>query len=510
VLGDGYFGHTFLKVGFLYECMVLKLYNSLTNALEEFIPVLEGKVRMYNCGPTVYSYQHIGNFRSFMFADLLRRVFKYKGYEITQVMNITDVGHLTDDGDDGEDKLDVAAKKEKKHPLEIAQFYTDAFLADWKTLRLEEIEFRPKATEMIAEIIMLIEQLLEKKHAYISEGNVYYDITSFPDYGKLSGNTLDKLTKNRVEKDPNKKNPQDFVLWFGNSKFENHILEWDSPWGKGYPGWHAECSVMSAKFLTDAFASGKLSAKHFETIDIHTGGEDNRFPHHECEIAQSEGAFGKKYVNYWLHPKHLQVEGGKMSKSKGNVYYVFDLIKEGFSWRAIRYLLLSSHYRQTLNFTKEGLTAATQAISRIDDTLKKLNTLRTEHEYSEQLAKAMNEMKLAIQQELDNDLNTSGAFGALFEGIKHINKSLDEGIVGEDQAKEILNTIMGLDDVFGFLPAEILDDEKISSDIADLLSERAAAREEKDWAKSDALRDQLKIKGYDVRDAPTGQELRKR
>ncbi len=489
--------------------MTLRLYNSLSNTLEEFVPVIPGKVRMYNCGPTVYGFQHIGNFRSFMFADLLRRVFIYKGYHVTQVMNITDVGHLTNDSDTGEDKMEMTARKEKKHPLEIAKFYTDAFLKDWKSLHLEEIEYRPKATEVIPEIIMLVEELLKKGHAYISGGNVYYDVTSFPDYGKLSGNTLEKLTKHRVEQDPNKKNPYDFVLWFQNSKFENHILQWDSPWGKGYPGWHAECSVMSAKFLTDAFATGKLSAQGFQTIDVHTGGEDNRFPHHECEIAQSEGAFGKQYVKYWLHPKHLQVEGGKMSKSKGNVYYVFDLLKEGFSWRAIRYLLLSSHYRQTLNFTKNGLRAATQALTRIDDTLKKLNTLRLEHEYNEPLAQLIREMKLAIEREIDDDLNTSGAFGALFEGIKHINKALDEHVLGETQAKEILKTILDLDSLFGFLPSELLNEDTIPAEIAELLSQRESAREAKNWSVSDALREELKKKGYEVRDTPNGQEVRK-
>ncbi|MCF7798578.1 cysteine--tRNA ligase [Candidatus Woesearchaeota archaeon] len=489
--------------------MVLKLYNSLTNKLEEFIPVIPGKVRMYNCGPTVYSYQHIGNFRAFVFADLLRRVFKYKGFEVVQVMNITDVGHLTDDGDDGEDKLDVAARKEKKHPLEIARFYTEQFLADWNALRLQDIEFRPKATETITEIIELISVLLEKGHAYQASGNVYYDVTSFPNYGKLSGNSLDKLTKNRVAKDPNKKNANDFVLWFGESKYENHILKWDSPWGEGYPGWHMECSAMSAKFLTEAFADKKLSKTHFQTIDIHTGGEDNKFPHHECEIAQSEGVFDKQYVHYWLHPAFLQVEGGKMSKSAGTVYYVFDLIKEGFSWRAIRYLLLSAHYRQTLNFTKEGLQAASQSLARIDDTLKKLQAVRSEQPYSEQLGKAINVMKLVIEQELDNDLNISGALGALFEAIKIINKALDEGMVGDEQAKEILTTMMHLDGLFGFLPPELLDDDEVPAEVADLLSERATARNKKDWGTSDSLRDALKEKGYEVRDTPRGQELRK-
>jgi cysteinyl-tRNA synthetase len=490
--------------------MVLKLYNSLSKTIETFTPVVPGKMRMYNCGPTVYSYQHIGNFRSFLFADLLRRVFIYKGYEVTQVMNITDVGHLTDDGDDGEDKLAVAARKEKKHPLEIAKFYTEIFLDDWKTLRLQEPEYRPRATEMIPEIISFIQELIQKGHAYVAGGNVYYDITTFIHYGKLSGNTIEQLTKNRVAHDANKKNPQDFVLWFSNSKFENHILQWDSPWGKGYPGWHIECSAMSARFLTHAFKDGAVTPAEFATIDIHTGGEDNRFPHHECEIAQSEGVFEKPYVRYWLHAKHLLVEGGKMSKSAGTVYYVFDLIKEGFSWRAIRYVLLSSHYRQPLNFTKDGLRSATQALARIDDTLRKLDVLRTQHEYNEQLASRIREMILSFETELDNDINISGALGALFEGIKYVNKALDEQTIGQTQAKEILETFFSLDAVLGFLPREILSQETIPQEVADLLAQRQIARDAKEWQKSDQLRDAIAQQGYDVRDSPAGQELRKR
>lgn len=488
--------------------MALKFYNSLTNKLEDFEPVQKGVVRMYNCGPTVYGYQHIGNFRSFIFADLLRRYLKYKGYRVIQVMNITDVGHLTDDGDEGEDKMEVAARKEKKSPLEIASFYTDIWLNDWKMLRLEEPEFRPKATEMVQEIIALAQKLIDNGHAYVVDGNVYFDVTSFPDYGKLSGNTIDKLNQHRVAKDPNKKNPQDFVLWFSNSKFENHILQWDSPWGKGYPGWHAECSVMSAKFLTEAFKDGTFNPDAFQTIDIHTGGEDNRFPHHECEIAQSEGAFGKQYVNYWMHPKHLQVEGGKMSKSQGTVYYVFDLIKEGFSWRAIRYLLLSSHYRQTLNFTKDGLKAAQQSLDRIDEMLQKLDDVRSEVSMDEPIELKVNEMFLAIERELDDDLNMSGALGALFEGVKVINKGLADNKIGVHQANSMLKRFMALDTIFGFLPPELLDKDELPVELAQLLEDRVEARAVKDWAKSDELRDKLLEKGLEVLDTPEGQKWR--
>lgn len=490
--------------------MSLKLYDSLTNKTKEFVPVIPNKVRMYHCGPTVYGFASIGNFRSFVFADLLRRFLEFKGFEVIQVMNITDVGHLTDDGDDGEDKLEVAAKKEKKHPLEIAKFYTDAFNHDWKTLNMLPPHFQPKATETVDEIIKMVEVLLEKGHAYVSGGNVYFDVTSFGSYGKLSGNSLDKLTKSRVDPDPNKRNPHDFVLWFNNSKFENHILKWDSPWGEGYPGWHMECSAMCAKYLTPAFdKEGNLQTEKFETIDIHTGGEDNKFPHHECEIAQSEGTFDKQYVNYWIHPAFLQVEGKKMSKSLGNVYLVQDLIKEGFSWRAIRYLLISAHYRQTLNFTKDGLKAAQNSLDRIDEMLRKLNGIRNNLPYDEQVSLVVNEMLIFVEREMDNDLNVSGALGAMFESIKAINIGLQKETIGKNQAQEIILKFFELDSIFGFLPKEILDDVELEPEIVDLLEKRVKAREEKNWSKSDSIRDLLKEKGIIVKDTPQGQEWSK-
>ncbi|MGM5480204.1 MAG: cysteine--tRNA ligase [Nanobdellota archaeon] len=489
--------------------MVFHLYNSMTNKVEEFKSVKKNHVRMYNCGPTVYGFASIGNFRTFVVCDLLRRFLEYKGYKVTQVMNITDVGHLTDDGDDGEDKLEVSARKEKKHPLEIAQFYTDAFLKDWKTLNMKEPEYRPRATEVVEEIIAMIKVLLEKGHAYESGGNIYYDITTFEEYGTLSGNSLDQLTQSRVEQDPNKKNAHDFVLWFGNSKYKNHILKWDSPWGEGYPGWHMECSVMSAKHLSSAFNNELFDANKFETIDIHTGGEDNKFPHHECEIAQTEGSTDKKYVNYWLHVSFLISEGQKMSKSLGNVYYVFDLVKEGFSPRAIRYLLLSTHYRIKFNFTKEGLRSAEKSLSRIDHMLEKLDALRGEQQYDEMTAMAVNKMLIGIENEMDNDLNISGALGALFEGVKEINKSLSKGLIGPKQGEEIIDKFFQADKIFGVLDKSIFESEDIPVEITDLLTKRAEAREKKEWSESDRLRNIIREKGYIVKDTPQGQECEK-
>lgn len=488
--------------------MSLKFYNSLTKKLEEFKPVHEGHVTMYNCGPTVYSYAHIGNFRSYIFADIIRRYLEFKGYEVTQVVNITDVGHLTDDGDDGEDKLEEAAKKEKKHPLEIAEFYTKQFLEDWQTLNMEEPEFRPKATETIPEIIELTKVLLENGHAYESNGNIYFDISSFPEYGHLSGNKLDKLTQSRVEADSNKKNKHDFVLWFSESKYKNHILKWDSPWGEGYPGWHMECSCMSAKFLTKAFdKDGHFHADKFETIDIHTGGEDNKFPHHECEIAQTQGATDKPYVHYWMHAKHLLCEGEKMSKSLGNVYQVFDLVKEGFSPRAIRYLLISGHYRLPLNFTKEGITAAQKSLERIDNMLIDLYHVDEEKEASEPVALLINELKLVIEKEMDNDLNVSGAFGAIFEAVRELNKH--KHLIGSTQAQSIIQTFFDIDKIFGILDKLILDQELIPQDVMDLVQTREIARAQKDWAASDELREKIKQEGYEVKDTSDGPIVKK-
>lgn len=487
--------------------MPLKLYNSKSKSVEEFRPLHPKKVTMYNCGPTVYSTAHIGNFRSFVVVDLLRRVLEHEGYEVTQVMNITDVGHLTDDGDEGEDKLEVAAKKEKVHPLDIAEKYTQQFLRDSKTLNLLEPHHRPKATETVSEMIAMVEVLLQRGHAYKSGENIYFDITSFEKYGDLSGNTLEKLSKHRVESDPNKRHPQDFVLWFGHSKYQNHILKWDSPWGEGYPGWHMECSAMAARYLTKAFDNDAFDPEKFETIDIHTGGEDNRFPHHECEIAQSEGVTGKAYVNLWLHVRHLMIEGEKMSKSLGNIYYVQQLIDEGFTQRAIRYALLSTHYRSPLNFTKQGLRAAQKTLDRIDQMLRSLDRIRAEKLYDEILAAAVNQSVIEIERHLADDLNISGAMGALMEAVHAVNKHYDS--IGNHQAKELLMQFFNLGDLFGFIDKSVLDVDDLPQAVVDMLQLRSEARMNKDWAESDRLREELKNHGILVSDTSYGQQWKR-
>ncbi|MHC4374133.1 MAG: cysteine--tRNA ligase, partial [Planctomycetota bacterium] len=278
----------------------IRFYNTYSKQIEPFEPVEPGNVKLYSCGPTVYSHPHIGNFRSFLMADLLKRFLEFRGYAVNHIMNITDVGHLLDDADEGADKLEEAARKEKKDPLEIAQFYIDSFNTASEMLNIKPADNYPRATEHIDEMIQMVQSLIDKGHAYVVGHNVYYDVTTFKDYGKLSGNTLDDLNAGaRIEVNSEKKNPQDFALWKHDPK---HIQQWDSPWGCGFPGWHIECSAMSVKYLGEQF-------------DFHTGGEDNIFPHHECEIAQSEGASGKKWVKYWMHGRFLMFDGEKMSKS---------------------------------------------------------------------------------------------------------------------------------------------------------------------------------------------------
>jgi cysteinyl-tRNA synthetase len=462
--------------------MALKLYNTLSRKVEEFKPLKPGKVKMYSCGPTVYSHPHIGNFRSFLVADLLKRLLEFTGCSVTHIMNITDVGHLLEDADEGADKLEEAARKLKKDPLEIAKLYTDSFMTASEMLNIKPANHYPKATEHIAEMIKMVETLIEKGHAYVVGHNVYYNVSSFPDYGKLSGNTLDNLNLgSRVEVNNEKRHPQDFALWKHDPK---HIQQWESPWGMGFPGWHIECSAMSTKYLGAQF-------------DLHTGGEDNIFPHHECEIAQTEGATGEKWVNYWVHARFLMVDGEKMSKSKGNLYTIQELIEKGFKKNAIRYALISSHYRQNYNFTFDGLKAAEQAIykiSRCVSTLKEKNAGDTvRNEVNAFTSKALEDFETA----LSDDLNISKALAAVFELVKETNKLSD---ATEAEAKIILEAIGKIDSVIGVLEEEKA--EKIPAKIIELAEERKLAKLSKDWARADAIRDEVTAKGFAIEDIP--------
>ena len=466
--------------------MSLNLYNTLTRKVEEFVPLQQGKVGMYSCGPTVYSHPHIGNFRSFLVADLLKRFLEFKGFKVTHIMNITDVGHLVDDADEGADKLEEAAKRQKKDPLEIAKVYTESFMEASRLLNIKPPDKYPKATEHIREMIDIIKTLVDKGFAYVVGHNVYYDVTKFAGYGRLSGNTLDDLYAGaRIEINQEKKNPQDFALWKHDPK---HLQQWDSPWGRGFPGWHIECSAMSSKYLGSQF-------------DIHTGGEDNIFPHHECEIAQSEAASGKKFVNYWLHTRFLLFDGEKMSKSKGNLYTIQELIEKGFRKNAIRYALISSHYRQNYNFTFDGIKAAEQAIDKIQQCVLGLMDLRKnkkEGKIREPLRELASNCLAEFDKALSEDLNISKGLAVCFDFIREANKV---GDMNSTEAAALLDTISKIDSVLGVLETT---DKEVPNNIKELAEKRKAAKLNKDWKSADALRIQIAAEGWTIEDTPGG------
>ena len=480
--------------------MSLRFHNTLSRSMEEFRPIDPGKVRMYTCGPTIYNYAHIGNYRAYIFEDLLRRYLKYNGYAVTQVMNLTDV-------DDKTIKTSIAEKKSLK---EFTKPYAEAFFEDLRTLNIEPAEKYPAATDHIPEMIALIQKLIEKGVAYTSgDGSVYYSIDKFPGYGCLAH--LDKTGLKagaRVAQDEyDKENLADFALWKAWDEKDGDVA-WDSPWGRGRPGWHIECSAMSMKYLG-------------ETFDIHTGGVDNIFPHHEDEIAQSEAATGRKFVNYWLHCAHLIVDGKKMSKSLGNFFTLRDLLKKGYTGREIRYLLIATHYRQWLNFTLEGLDGAKTALLRLDEFRARLAEVggsgvggrggastspSSRDPRPSDLPEWAQKAREGFKAALDDDLNISGALGVLFDMVRDGNKALDAKEVTPAEAAAVLSFYDGLDAVLGFLkPAAT----EIDPEIQKLLDERQAARKAKNWAESDRLRDLIASKGWEVKDTAQGAKVRR-
>lgn len=460
--------------------MPIKLYNTFSRKLEEFKPIEKNKVRMYNCGPTVYDYVHIGNFRTYLMADFLRRMFEYSGYEVTQIKNITDVGHLTqDDIEAGEDKMLKAAKREKKSPYDIARFYEKAFHEDEAKLNILPAFNFPRATEYIPQMIEMIKKLIEKGFAYEVKGSVYYDVNKFADYGKLSGNTLENLKIGaRLEAHPDKRHPYDFALWL--KADVNHVMQWDSPWSQGYPGWHIECSAMSSSNLG-------------ETIDIHTGGEDNIFPHHEDEIAQSEGASGKKFVNYWIHGRHLLVDGEKMSKSKGNFYPISEFEKRKIDPISFRYLCLTTHFQSQLNFTWKSLEASQNALN------KMIEFMKTENKEQDE-GYIINEFDDKFKEALENNLDTPKALATAWEMIRSKDYSLGD-------KKE---TLLKFDALFGFnLKNMVTRPFEIPQAIIELSEKRIEARKNKDWKKSDEIRDLIESKGFSIEDTKEGQKIKK-
>jgi cysteinyl-tRNA synthetase len=464
--------------------MPLQFFNTLTRKKEEFYTIHPGEVRMYTCGPTVYDFAHIGNFRAYVFGDLLNRYLKYKGYKVTYVMNITDV----------DDKTIAGSQKEKIPLRDYTQRYKDAFFEDMKSLNIEPADIYPEATLHIDDMVELVKVLLQKGYAYQNEGSTYFKIANFPSYGKLSHMDLEGLKAGaRVSADEYEKEQMaDFALWKGWDQKDGNIF-WETEVGKGRPGWHIECSVMSMKYL----------GKHF---DIHTGGVDLIFPHHENEIAQSETATGDKFVNFWLHNEHLMVEGRKMAKSFGNYYTLRDLLNKGYNPIAIRYLLLATHHRQQLNFTFDGLEASKNALQRLYDFVDNLKMVEGDKNnpvVKEILAKA----KQGFEDALDDDLNVSEALGVVFNLVKDINRLVDEKNISKADAEKVLNLMNGFDSVLGILKREelVLDEE-----ISKLIERRSKAREDKDFKLSDQIRKDLEAKGIILEDTPQGTKWKRK
>jgi cysteinyl-tRNA synthetase len=464
--------------------MALQLYNTLTRRKEEFYTIHPGEVRMYTCGPTVYDFAHIGNFRAYVFGDLLHRYLKYKGYKVTYVMNITDV----------DDKTIAGSQKEKIPLRDYTRRYKDAFFEDMKSLNIELADIYPEATLHINDMVELVKILLQKGYAYQNEGSTYFKIANFPSYGKLSHMDLEGLKAGaRVSADEyEKEQVADFALWKGWDQKDGNVF-WETEVGKGRPGWHIECSVMSMKYL----------GKHF---DIHTGGVDLIFPHHENEIAQSETATGGKFVNFWLHNEHLMVEGKRMGKRFGNYYTLRDLLNKGYNPIAIRYLLLATHHRQQLNFTFAGLEASKNALQRFYDFVDNLKMVEKDRDYP-QLNEILTKAKQGFENALDDDLNTSEALGVVFNLVKDINRLVDEKNISKADAEKVLNLMNGFDSVLGILKREEL---VLNEEISKLIEKRSKAREDKDFKLADQIRKDLEAKGIILEDTSQGTKWKRK
>lgn len=457
----------------------MKLYNTLSNKVEEFIPYEEGKIRMYTCGPTVYHYQHIGNLRTYITEDIFEKTFKYLGYNVQRVMNITDVGHLKSDGDTGLDKMVIAMEREHKTSHEVAKFYTESFKKDCDLVNVKWPETVVPATSEIDMYIKIIKKLLDNGFAYISNGNVYFDTEKDKTYYELSGRCKEDLivaSRDEVEEDDNKKNPADFVLWFTNSKFGNQELQWDSPFGRGFPGWHIECSGIAIKYLG-------------EHLDIHFGAEDAVFPHHTNEIAQSEAYLGHKWCNYWVHLSWLLTNNVKMSKSKGDTLTVSKLKEMGYNPLAYRYLILNSYYHKQVNFTFDGLDQAQNAYLKL---INKVSNIKEEGLFSDD---DFNKYDEKFKEFLSNDLNTSNALTLLYDLIKDTNVSSNTKL----KLIKSWDSVLSLD-----LIKEKNIDEELLNKINELIEKRNIAKENRDYALADQIRDELKNMNVVIKDTKEG------
>ena len=463
--------------------MDIYFYNTLTRKKEKFLPIDEKEIRIYSCGPTVYKDATIGNMRTNIFQDVLRKVLRYNGYKIKHAMNITDVGHLVSDGDEGEDKMLKSAREENKAPEEIANHYTKLFFDDLKNLNLETPEIICKATDHIQDMLKYVEKLVEKGYAYETSTAIYFDISKLDKYPVLSNlNLEDQKAGARVEVDPEKKNPQDFALWI--KAPENHLMKWDSTWGPSYPGWHIECSAMGQKYLGEQF-------------DIHTGGIDLIPTHHENEIAQSKGYCGKIPAKYWLHGEYLLIDGGKMSKSLGNVYLIKDIIDKGYDPLVYKLFTYSSHYRNKLNFTWDGIEATSKSLERLKNGYKAHLDGTDEIEDSKII-----EYEERFHKAINDDLNMPFSMGVVWEVVRNEKKS-----------PKLAELLLKFDTILGLKIDEETKQDKVQDEIPEeilkLVEERNIARANKDWAKSDELRDKIQEKGFKVIDSKEGTRIEK-
>ena len=461
----------------------MRLYNSLTKRIEEFKPNVEGKVSMYTCGPTVYHFAHIGNLRTYIMEDVLEKLFRYSGYDVKRVMNITDVGHLSSDADTGEDKMLAGAKREHKTIMEIAKFYTDAFFADCAKLNIKTPDVVEPATNCITEFIHMIEVLLEKGYAYKAGENIYFDTSKLKEYYVFGAQNEEELmigARDDVSEDTNKRNRNDFVLWFTKSKFEDQALKWDSPWGVGYPGWHIECSCISMKHLG-------------EYMDIHCGGIDNMFPHHTNEIAQSESYMGHKWVNYWFHVHHLNDETGKMSKSKGDFLTVSLLESKGYDPLAYRLFCLQSHYRKPLTFSYDALDQMQATYKKLK---KRIAALSGDGAVDEAVLKEWHDKFVS---EVGSDLNTSMGITLIYDALKaDVSDATKRAVIGD------FDRVLSLDLLKADESTESGADDELVAFIESKIAERKEAKVAKDFARADAIRDELLSKGVAIKDTREG------
>ncbi|MBR3163498.1 MAG: cysteine--tRNA ligase [Clostridia bacterium] len=454
------------------------LYNTLTKKKELFEPINNKEVKMYSCGPTVYSYAHIGNFRTYIFVDSLRRVLKYNRFKMNHVMNITDVGHLTSDADTGEDKMEKAARKEGKNPYEIAKFYTDAFMKDMKKLNIDMPEIITKATDNIPQMLEMVQEIVDNGYGYETSTGIYFDVSKLDKYPVLSNNSVEGQEAGaRIEVDNEKRNPYDFAVWI--KAPENHIMKWDSPWGKSYPGWHIECSAMGRRFLGENF-------------DIHTGGVDHIPIHHENEIAQCKGSFGHNPANFWMHCEFLLVDGGKMSKSLGNVYTLDELQEKGIEPIAYKLFCFSSHYRNKLNFTFEGAKASQISLNRLRQGYQNHKNGNQDIESS-----VISEYEERFHRAINDDLNMPAAMGIVWEVVRYETKS-----------PKLAELLLKFDEVLGLEINQIPENNReLPDEIIKLIEQRNIARENKNWEESDRIRDELQNRGYSVKDTKNGTEV---